>query len=130
MNDTEWFAEHAAYLETAEWAFRRGQVLNRDGYRCQARLPGCRGDAVQVHHLSYKHWRNEPLFELTAVCATCHEAITEMDRDNRPPQARLVKPVSIWERTPLGDNDLETPLSRRLQNSLRQGSVNIDDLDV
>lgn len=71
MDDAQWFAEHTAYLATPEWAFRRGQVLNRDGYRCQARLKGCRGEATQVHHLTYRHWRNEPLFDLTSVCSTC-----------------------------------------------------------
>jgi hypothetical protein len=25
MNDAEWFAEHAAYMATPEWAFRRGE---------------------------------------------------------------------------------------------------------
>lgn len=89
MNDAEWFAEHTAYLATPEWAFRRGQVLNRDGYRCQARMPGCAGDAIQVHHTSYKHWRQEPLFELVSVCRPCHEQITAMDRANRPPLGRI-----------------------------------------
>lgn len=97
MNDSEWFAEHAAYLATPEWFFKRGQVLNRDGYQCQARLQSCRGIATQAHHLTYKHWRNEPLFDLVAVCEACHEAVTYMDREGRPNESRLqgVKPMRI-----------------------------------
>jgi hypothetical protein len=41
----------------------------------------CRGRASQVHHLTYKHLRNEPLFELISVCVPCHDAITAMDRE-------------------------------------------------
>jgi hypothetical protein len=40
-----------------------GVVLARDERRCQARLDGCSILCTQVHHLSYKHQFNEPLFE-------------------------------------------------------------------
>lgn len=111
MNDAQWFAEHRAYLATPDWAVRRSQVLNRDVHRCQACLSGCSGEATQVHHLTYKHWRNEPLFDLVSVCVHCHDLITEMDRENRPPAPRLKRKTmadvvlnmgntSIWNRAP------------------------------
>lgn len=71
---------HAAYLATAAWKLRRVAVLERDKHQCQARLDGCTRTAIEVHHLSYRHWRNEPLFDLTSVCPTCHAEITRMDR--------------------------------------------------
>lgn len=83
MNNDEWFAAHTEYLKSPEWAFKRGQVLTRDDYRCQAKLKGCERNAVQVHHLTYAHWRNEPLFDLASICVKCHDQITTMDRSGR-----------------------------------------------
>lgn len=74
---TQWLQEHGEYLRSPEWQARRLAVLRRDGYLCQACLLN---PAEQVHHLSYKHWQNEPLFELVSVCRQCHDKITEMDR--------------------------------------------------
>lgn len=76
----EWLEQHARYLASAAWEERRSAVLQRDKYQCQARLERCTQKATQVHHLSYRHWRNEPLFDLASVCWVCHEEITRMDR--------------------------------------------------
>lgn len=74
-----WFDKHNEYLNSMEWKEKRDEVLNRDGHLCQACL---KRKATQVHHINYKHWGNEPLFDLISVCDSCHEAITEMDRNN------------------------------------------------
>jgi hypothetical protein len=78
-----WFEEHSEYLRSAAWKAKRVRVLARDKYRCQAGLIGCTVEASQVHHLTYAHWRNEPLFDLIAVCQECHIQITRMDREGR-----------------------------------------------
>lgn len=91
MNDEQWFALHAEYLRTDRWHFRRAAVLARDRGICQAQLMVCTGRADQVHHLSYQHWRNEPLFDLVAVCVRCHEELTRMDRENRAPIGRFTR---------------------------------------
>lgn len=80
MNDEQWFREHAAYLATPQWAERRRAVLARDKRQCRAGLEVCTGDATQVHHLTYRHWRCEPLFDLVSVCTPCHESITRLER--------------------------------------------------
>ena len=67
-----WFEQYNEYLKSSEWRSRRQRVLDRDGHLCQACL---RRKATQVHHLTYEHVGNEPLFELTSVCRVCHEAI-------------------------------------------------------
>lgn len=74
----EWFDKHNKYLSSMEWREKRDEVLKRDGYLCQACL---KRRATQVHHISYRHWQNEPLYELISVCEECHEAITEIDRN-------------------------------------------------
>lgn len=75
-----WFEEHSRYLLSPEWRKKADRVLRRAGHVCEACLER---RATQVHHLTYEHWKNEPLFDLRAVCAPCHEAITEMDRSRR-----------------------------------------------
>jgi len=73
----EWFKNHYnPYLNSDEWQDKRRKVLNRDGFLCQSCLIN---EAVQVHHLTYAHVFNEPLFELTSVCNPCHELITKLD---------------------------------------------------
>jgi len=76
----EWLQEHDRYLASDAWSERRAAVLQRDKYQCQARLDRCTQKAVQAHHLTYRHWRNEPLFDLISVCWVCHQEITRMER--------------------------------------------------
>ena len=99
LDADEFWRLHQAYLGTDDWQRRRDAVLHRDRFVCQAALAGCTGWASHVHHLTYAHWRNEPLFDLIAVCGECHEQITTMDRRNRAlaPNGRL----SLAERVEL-----------------------------
>jgi 5-methylcytosine-specific restriction endonuclease McrA len=76
----EWCAKAAPYYASRAWAARRAKVFKRDNYTCQA----CRDrPATEVHHLSYAHFGEEPLFELTSVCEACHQRITTRDRLGR-----------------------------------------------
>jgi hypothetical protein len=54
--------------------------MERDGDICQS----C-GVAVatQVHHLTYKHIFEEPLFDLVAICDECHEMVSRRDQANK-----------------------------------------------
>lgn len=62
--------EYQQYLMTEQWRAKRMKALQRANFVCE----GC-GDhrASEVHHLSYLHLGNEFLWELKAVCRTCHE---------------------------------------------------------
>ena len=73
--DREWWERYTDYLEGAEWQRKRTLVLARDQNRCQARMDGCQMWATQVHHLTYRHVFNEPLFDLVAVCTACHDQL-------------------------------------------------------
>ena len=81
--ERELLALHGDYLKSPEWRAKRAAVLARDGCQCQAMLPGCTKIATQAHHLTYDHWKNEPLFDLVSVCRSCHDEITDDDRANR-----------------------------------------------
>lgn len=63
---------HEEYLQSERWESKRRRVLERAGHVCQACLTR---KATQVHHLTYDHWTNEPLYDLVAVCDPCHRAI-------------------------------------------------------
>jgi 5-methylcytosine-specific restriction endonuclease McrA len=78
--DREWWRWYSAYLQSPEWARRRAAVLKRARGICES--DGFRR-ATQVHHITYAHVGNEPLFELRAVCDDCHERLTEEDRQRR-----------------------------------------------
>lgn len=62
-------AEYNRYLASPEWAAKRKLVLARSRGMCE----GCGvARATDVHHLSYLHRYDEFLFELLAVCRSCH----------------------------------------------------------
>lgn len=75
-----WWEAYDEYLSSQTWKDKRAWVLARDKGECQACL---KRPATEVHHLTYKHVGNEPLFELIAICSICHEALTKMDREAR-----------------------------------------------
>jgi hypothetical protein len=75
QRDREWWDRYNDYLEGDGWQRKRDLVFARDAKRCQARLDGCSIFATQVHHLTYRHVFNEPLFDLVAVCQSCHEQL-------------------------------------------------------
>ncbi|TWS94983.1 hypothetical protein [Reyranella sp. CPCC 100927] len=64
--------QYEAYRETPAWKTRRDKVLARAGGICE----GCGfRRATQAHHRSYEHLGHEFLFELVAVCDTCHDRL-------------------------------------------------------
>ena len=67
--------DYDEYLASPEWRAKADLVLARDWYQCQAKLDGCTTTAEHVHHLTYDHLFNEPLFELVAVCRSCHHQL-------------------------------------------------------
>jgi len=71
------FNAHNNYLKSPTWKEKRDEVLKRDNYLCQSCL---KARATEVHHLSYAHWQQEPLFELVSICHECHEIITKIDQ--------------------------------------------------
>lgn len=113
MIDEAWFALHDEYLRTDAWHWRRQAVLTRDHWVCQAQMIDCNGRAEQVHHLSYRHWRNEPLFDLISVCAHCHAELTRMDRENRTvaPDGRLgiIERAARYGVPIVGPHEVATP---------------------
>lgn len=70
----EWLeGEYREYLTSADWEDKRKKVLKRAVHTCEACLDA---RATQVHHLSgYEDLENVPLWNLKAVCKSCHDRI-------------------------------------------------------
>lgn len=65
-------AANDPYYSSESWREKRVLVMNRAGGVCE----GCGlRDAAQVHHLHYRTFGNEFLWDLRAVCRECHERI-------------------------------------------------------
>lgn len=60
--------DYSEYLNSDEWKNKRKKILERDSYVCQI----CHNVAECVHHLTYKHIKNEYFFELISLCDNCH----------------------------------------------------------
>lgn len=68
--------EYDAYLSSPQWRSKREKVLGRAGGVCE----GClERRATQVHHLDYKNFMSEFMFQLVAVCEDCHARIHELE---------------------------------------------------
>jgi hypothetical protein len=62
------------YLDTEDWAEKRGHAMNRAGYSCQL----CSGKGpLQVHHRTYKRRGDEMASDLIVLCETCHQTFHE-----------------------------------------------------
>jgi hypothetical protein len=83
-DDTTFWKEYDAYLQTPEWKARRAKVLKRCGGICE----GCRdAPATVAHHLTYDHVFDELLFELVGLCQPCHDkAHAESEAEEAEPE--------------------------------------------
>lgn len=69
---------YKSYMVSAEWQAKRALVLKRCGCLCE----GCgTAKAVEVHHITYRHFGSEFLFELLGLCRACHDRITQEKYD-------------------------------------------------
>jgi hypothetical protein len=82
LQDTRAMKRESYYL-SPQWAARRWLVIQRAGGRCEK----CRKASawLQAHHLTYKHFGNEPLDDLRALCGKCHQSEHNRNDKQRPP---------------------------------------------
>jgi len=64
--------KYKKYMLSNEWKYKRALVMRR----CMGACEGCgENKAKEVHHTTYKNFGNEFLFELQALCYSCHDRI-------------------------------------------------------
>jgi hypothetical protein len=77
--DLEFQQEYQSYLASSEWKRKRSHILKR----CRGICEGCmEKQAAEVHHLSYRHFGAEFLFELVGLCNSCHDRIHDTGQQN------------------------------------------------
>lgn len=64
--------EYNKYLDSWEWSEKAYKVMKRANFICE----GClEAEAKEVHHMTYTHIYREFMFELVALCSSCHRRI-------------------------------------------------------
>lgn len=78
---------------TRAWRRLRAQILARDGYACQVRLPGvCTHRATCAHHVLGRAVTGDAPEFLVAACSACNLALGDpSDSPDPAPQ-----PVTTW----------------------------------
>lgn len=69
--------KYTAFYGSKAWRTQSRAKLTASGYKCEARLAGCQGLAVEVHHIkpiqTPEGWDQRLVWEnLEAVCTSCH----------------------------------------------------------
>ena len=69
--------KYLTFYRSKDWKAQSRAKLQACGYRCEARLEGCQGLAVEVHHIkpiqTPEGWDQRLVWEnLEAVCVRCH----------------------------------------------------------
>lgn len=79
--------DYKNYINSPEWLEKRREVFEEYGNHCQA----CKKDqgSLDVHHRTYKHFREEELSELVPLCRRCHEAIHDRHKSDIKNPTRL-----------------------------------------
>ncbi len=66
--------EYDRYIHSAEWRKIADRRLKKDGHTCCV----CGKAATDVHHLTYEHFKEEPLEDLVSLCRRCHIRAEEL----------------------------------------------------
>lgn len=62
--------DYFEYIRSEAWYERRAKHLKKHGSICKA----CGSPHnIQVHHMEYGNWGNEPDYALVTLCGTCHK---------------------------------------------------------
>lgn len=80
QKDDAFFRKYTEYLDSDKWHNKRRKVLTRANFICE----GClENEATQVHHLTYEHVFDELIFELVALCESCHDFIHKKNDEEK-----------------------------------------------
>ena len=68
-HDPKYTDSYSTYLRSLSWKWFRAAVMIASGRICA----DCKGEATEVHHLTYKRVGNELLSDVVPLCRACHE---------------------------------------------------------
>lgn len=82
--------KYGVFYRSKPWRATSRAVLSEAGYKCAARLPGCTGLAVEVHHIkpiqTPEGWDERLEVEnLEPLCVNCHNKRHNRGKRQAPP---------------------------------------------
>ena len=72
-----WNQAKKNYLQSNNWQRLRQAKFEEVQGKCQAQMKGCQTWASEIHHISYWHIGDECLWDLRAVCRSCHSKVSK-----------------------------------------------------
>jgi 5-methylcytosine-specific restriction protein A len=89
MPNGQWRSSTRRSTLPPNWPSLRRAVLERDGFACQIRDPGCTGQATECDHINDRDLHTEA--NLRAACHRCHLRRSS-SQGGRAAQAKRRKP--------------------------------------
>ena len=71
-----WREAKALYMASENWERLRQERITLCKGICEARTKNCEKYASDIHHISYAHIGDEALWDLRAVCRSCHKKVS------------------------------------------------------
>lgn len=72
-----WNQAKKNYLQSQNWQRLRQAKFEEVKGKCQAQMKQCQIYASEIHHISYWHIGDECLWDLRAVCRSCHAKVSK-----------------------------------------------------
>jgi 5-methylcytosine-specific restriction endonuclease McrA len=98
--------EYQDYISSAMWRRKAKDAIKRAGNKCEECGISKWSITLEVHHLTYEHFKHERLEELRALCPECHKRADE-DRLiatlGRQAQRRWDARFEAWARKVYGE---------------------------
>ena len=102
-----WQQEYNEYMRSPAWKNKREVALKSADNKCQKCNHTKHSRRLNVHHITYEHFKNEPPEDLKVVCTLCHKIEdwkrameTRRRNDEKLQDARF----EGWARKVYGDN--------------------------
>ena len=76
-----YYDDYDDYLKSSKWERKRKKVLERDNHTC------CRCHVkkkLNVHHINYRTWGQEGLWDLATLCRDCHKYVHDVGDNHKP----------------------------------------------
>lgn len=89
--------DYNKYILSEEWKIIRRRILIRDNFTCKI----CKGEAVDVHHLTYAHFKNELDFELISLCRNCHTEEYHSEKSSKITESVKIQKSYLGSSEPL-----------------------------
>lgn len=99
--------EYDAYLNSTAWKAVRNAAFRRANFKCEQCGVNHIDATLQVHHLTYAHFKHERPEDVVVLCVECHAAADERRRNEmQVANQRALESARLngWARKVYGDD--------------------------